>query len=95
MFGENYFWAEFFLQRGIGLIYLIAFLVISRQYLTLVGEKGLKPIGKYVNDKSFLDCPSLFYFLNKDVYLRFFSYVCVFLGFLGLFPWISCNALLI
>jgi hypothetical protein len=53
-------------QRGMGLIYLIAFLVALNQFRPLLGEHGLDPVPLFVKNVSFLDSPSLFFFAPKD-----------------------------
>ncbi|MDX1744768.1 MAG: lipase maturation factor family protein, partial [Halobacteriales archaeon] len=63
---EGYWLVRFVFQRGLALIYLLAFLVAARQFRPLVGEDGLLPITEYVENASFADRPSLFYFIPSD-----------------------------
>lgn len=53
-------------QRGLGLIYFIAFLVAINQFRALVGEHGLLPVPLFVKQVGFADSPSLFFFVPKD-----------------------------
>jgi hypothetical protein len=53
-------------QRGLALVYLIAFLVALNQFRPLLGEKGLLPAPKYLQEVGFRDSPTLFYFFPKD-----------------------------
>jgi hypothetical protein len=63
---EGYWLARFVFQRGMALIYLIAFLVALNQFRPLLGERGLLPVQVYINQVSFRDSPSLFFFAPKD-----------------------------
>ena len=36
------------LQRGLGLVYLVAFLVAVTQFRPLLGERGLLPVPRFV-----------------------------------------------
>lgn len=57
-------------QRGIALVYLIAFLVARNQFPALSGENGLEPVTRFLEHSSFRAAPSLFHFHYSD---RFFS----------------------
>ncbi len=54
-------------QRGLGLVYLIAFLVALNQFRPLLGQRGLLPATDFIRQVRFLDSPSLFYFYPKDM----------------------------
>src|SRR5215469_8786333 len=53
-------------QRGLGLVYFIAFLVALNQFRALLGEHGLQPVPLFVKQVGFTDSPSLFFFVPKD-----------------------------
>ncbi|MFB6311952.1 MAG: lipase maturation factor family protein [Salinirussus sp.] len=53
-------------QRGLALIYLLAFIVAARQFRPLAGENGLLPLERYVAGASFRERPSLLYFYPSD-----------------------------
>jgi hypothetical protein len=53
-------------QRGLGLVYFIAFLVAVNQFRALLGEHGLQPVPLFVKQVEFTDSPSLFFFVPKD-----------------------------
>src|SRR5580765_3684448 len=53
-------------QRGLGLIYLFAFLNAANQFNALLGERGLLPVTEWIRDAPFRESPSLFYFAPKD-----------------------------
>src|SRR3954452_23101942 len=62
----DYSLARLLLQRGLGLVYLLAFLVALRQFLPLLGEHGLLPVPRFVARASFRESPSLFHFRYSD-----------------------------
>ena len=68
----NWFASETFLltrtglQRGLGLVFLIAFLNAVNQFKPLLGDRGLLPVRQFVQQVSFSDSPSLFFFFPKD-----------------------------
>ena len=47
------------LQRGMAAIYLIAFLVVLRQFKPLLGERGLLPVSLFVKRVGFRQAPSI------------------------------------
>jgi hypothetical protein len=63
---QGYWLARFAFQRGLALIYLIAFLVALNQFRPLLGERGLLPVPAYVKQVSFSESPSLFFFAPYD-----------------------------
>ncbi len=67
MFDASGYWlSRFLFQRGIALVYLIAFIVALNQWVPLLGERGLLPAVSYLKQVSFRDAPSLFHFSSKD-----------------------------
>ncbi|MFN7134497.1 MAG: lipase maturation factor family protein, partial [Myxococcales bacterium] len=70
----DYGLARLVLQRGLGLVYFIAFLVALNQFRPLLGERGLLPVPRYVERVPFRDAPSLFHFRYSD---RLLVAVCV------------------
>jgi hypothetical protein len=63
----DYWFPRFLFQRGLGLVYLIAFLVALNQFRPLLGERGLLPVPNFVKQVPFADSPSLFYLFPKDI----------------------------
>lgn len=61
---DGYWVARVLLQRGLGFVYLIAFLVALRQFPALLGEKGLLPVPEYLRGRRFWDASSLFHFVR-------------------------------
>src|SRR5438105_4096066 len=66
----NYTIARLVLQRGLGLVYLLAFLVALEQFPALLGERGLLPVARFLARASFRESPSLFHFRYSDRLLR-------------------------
>jgi hypothetical protein len=65
--GHNYWLTRLVFQRGLGLVYLIAFIVALNQFRPLLGERGLLPVPAFVKQVAFSEAPSLFHFFPKDV----------------------------
>ena len=87
---------RFAFQRGLGLIYLIAFLTAAFQFKPLLGEHGLLPVPLFVKEVPFRATPSLFFFAPYDAAFTVASWSGVALslaalaGFSDRFgPWIS------
>jgi len=62
----SYWLVRFLFQRGLALIYLLAFLVAATQFRPLAGEDGLLPTAEYVEGTTFRQRPSLFYLFPSD-----------------------------
>ncbi len=69
---EGYWLSRLAFQRGLALIYLIAFLNAVNQFRPLIGERGLLPVPEFVRQRSFRDAPSIFHLHYSD---RFFAAV--------------------
>lgn len=63
---RGYWLARLLLERSIGVICLIAFLVALNQFKPLLGERGLLPVPLFVKQVPFRDTPSLFYWIPRD-----------------------------
>jgi hypothetical protein len=66
----DYTIARFVIERGLALIYLIAFAVAANQFPALAGERGLQPAPRLLSRTRFLDTPSLFHWGYTDRKLR-------------------------
>ena len=64
--GEHYEMARLVLQRGVALVYLVAFLNVRNQFAPLLGERGLLPVPRFLERRSFRDAPSLFHWRFSD-----------------------------
>lgn len=62
----DYWLAQVLLQRGLAVIYLIAFLVALNQFRPLLGEHGLLPAPRFLARVSFRQAPSLFHWHYSD-----------------------------
>jgi Lipase maturation factor len=66
----DYWLARTAFQRGLAVIYLVAFLTAARQFRGLLGEHGLTPIPRFTARVPFRRSPSLFQLHYSD---RFFA----------------------
>ncbi len=66
----DYWLARLVVERGIGAIYGIAFLVALKQFAPLLGERGLLPVPEFVRHVPFRASPSLFHLRYSDRLLR-------------------------
>jgi lipase maturation factor len=67
--------ARLVIERGLGAIYLIAFVVALRQFPALVGERGLDPATRIIRGTRFWQTPSLFHWRYSDPLLRAISWI--------------------
>jgi hypothetical protein len=63
---SQYWLPRFLFQRGLGLIYCVAFLIAINQFRPLLGEHGLLPVPLFVKQAPFRAAPSLFYLFPND-----------------------------
>ena len=64
--GKDYWLTRLVFQRGLALVYLIAFLVAANQFVPLLGEHGILPVPRFVEEVPFSASPSLFFLLPRD-----------------------------
>ncbi|MDQ3870005.1 MAG: lipase maturation factor family protein [Chloroflexota bacterium] len=62
----DYWTARWMLERGLGAIYLVAFVVALRQFRPLLGEHGLLPVPPYLRLVTFREAPTLFHLGYSD-----------------------------
>ena len=62
----QYWLPRFLFQRGLGFIYLLAFLIAINQFRPLLGEHGLLPAPLFMKQVPFRASPSLFYLFPND-----------------------------
>ena len=62
----DYWLSRLLFQRGLGAIYLIAFLVAVNQFRPLLGERGLLPAPRFLERVRFSQAPSLFHLHYSD-----------------------------
>ncbi len=85
----SYWYSRFVFERGLALIYLVAFLVAVNQFVPLLGERGLLPVPRFVQSGPFRASPSLFFFCPTDAAFRTAAWAGVLLSLLafsGLMP---------
>ena len=63
---RGYWLTRLLLERGIGIICLIAFIVAFNQFNPLLGERGLLPVPLFVKQIPFKEAPSLFYLFPRN-----------------------------
>ncbi|MBV8898274.1 MAG: lipase maturation factor family protein [Acidobacteriaceae bacterium] len=92
---RGYWLTRLLLERSIGLICLIAFLVALNQFKPLLGEKGLLPVPLWVKQVPFSESPSLFYLWPRDTAFTLFSWIGIILSCLAIsgiasrYAWLS------
>jgi len=57
--GDRYWLTRLVLQRGLGLVYLLAFVAVIHQFKPLLGQHGLLPVPRFVAQVSFAESPSI------------------------------------
>jgi len=75
-----YWYSRFFFERGLALIYLIAFVAVVNQFIPLLGEHGLLPVARFTEAVPFRVSPSLFYFRPTDVAFRVAGWIGILLS---------------
>jgi len=68
----EYWFGKLVLERGVGAIYLIAFVVAARQFRALIGEHGMLPVPQFLAQRSVRRTPTIFHLHYSD---RFFAAV--------------------
>ncbi len=71
----EYWLGRLALERGIAVVYVIAFVAAARQFRPLIGEHGMLPVPRYLAMVSFRRAPSIFHVHYSD---RFFATVAWF-----------------
>lgn len=79
----DYWLTRLVLQRGLGLVYLIAFLATVNQFRPLCGEKGLLPVAQFIREIPFRNAPSIFYLFPRDTAFALFGWIGVLLAILA------------
>src|SRR5438445_6751697 len=64
--GRGYWLARLLLERGIGVVCLLAFLAAVNQFKPLLGSRGLLPVRSFVKQVPFREAPSIFYLFPRD-----------------------------
>ena len=81
---ESYWLTRFVILRLLGAIYAVAFLVAAQQLIPLIGERGLTPVGAFLEgvrghfgstSSAFAAAPSLFWLGHSDAALTLVAWV--------------------
>jgi hypothetical protein len=80
----EYWYSRWLFERALAGIYLFAFIAAAVQFVPLLGEHGLAPVGRWVQLVPFRSSPSLFYFFPKDAAFRAGAWLGVALSLLAL-----------
>jgi hypothetical protein len=67
--------ARLFFERGLALLYLVAFVSALNQFPALLGEHGLLPVPDYLRGRSFRQAPSLFHWRYSDRLFRWTAWI--------------------
>src|SRR5581483_12009141 len=92
---RGYWLTRILLERGIGIICLIAFLVALNQFNPLLGENGLLPVPLWIKQVPFRESPSLFYWWPRDIAFTLASWIGIILsclvisGIASRYTWLS------
>jgi hypothetical protein len=79
----DYWYSRWLFERALALIYLVAFAAAVMQFVPLLGERGLEPIGPWVQQVPFRASPSLFYLFPRDAAFRVAAWLGVALSMLA------------
>lgn len=86
-------------QRGMAAIYLVAFIVVVRQFKPLLGEHGLLPVPAYLKRVHFREAPGIFHLHYSDRMLDGAAWTGVLISALAIFGvteagplWVSVGA---
>ena len=66
----EYWYSRWVFERALAAIYLVAFTAAATQFVPLLGERGLEPVGRWIQQVPFRASPSLFYFAPRDSIFR-------------------------
>src|SRR5580765_7066367 len=80
----TYWYSRLIFERGLALIYLIAFLAVVNQFVPLLGAHGLLPVPRFVQSVPFAESPSVFYLRATDGAFRATGWLGVLLSILAL-----------
>jgi hypothetical protein len=58
--------ARWLIERGLGAVYLVAFVVAARQFVPLAGSEGLTPATRVLRRTTFWQTPSMFHWRYSD-----------------------------
>src|ERR1044071_6046701 len=80
----EYWYSRWLFERALAALYLVAFIAAAKQFVPLLGEHGLEPVGRWINAVPFRSSPSLFYFIPKDYAFRAAAWLGIGLSIIAL-----------
>jgi hypothetical protein len=80
----EYWYSRWLFERALAAIYLVAFVAAAIQFVPLLGERGLEPVGPWVRQVPFRASPSLFYLFPHDAAFRMAAWLGIALSVLAL-----------
>jgi Lipase maturation factor len=83
----EYWYSRWVFERALAAIYVVAFIAAATQFVPLLGERGLEPVGRWVQQVPFRASPSLFYFSPTDNVFRISAWLGVCLSLVALTAW--------
>src|SRR4051812_5956279 len=95
---RGYWVTRLLLERGLGVICLIAFVVALNQFKPLLGERGLLPVPLFVKQVAFRETPSLFFWMPRDAAFTAAAWIGIVLsclivtGVSSRYTWLSVTA---
>jgi hypothetical protein len=81
---DDYWLTRLVLQRGLALVYLIAFIAVIHQFKPLLGERGLLPVPEFIRQVRFMESPSIFFWFSTDFAFDLFGWVGIALSLFAL-----------
>ena len=81
---DSYWFTRLTLQRGLALVYLIAFIAVIHQFKPLLGEHGLLPVPEFVKQVPFTASPSFFFWFPTDFAFDLFGWIGIALSMFAL-----------
>ena len=84
---DTYWRSRWLFERAVAALYLLAFLGTAMQFVPLLGEHGLEPVGRWVTSVPFTASPSLFYLAPKDIVFRAAAWLGVVLSAVAFSSW--------
>lgn len=91
----QYYLARLFFDRGLALLYFVAFLSAFNQFPALLGEKGLLPAPDYIKRVTFHYSPGLFHWKYSDSFLRGICLLGILLSLILFFGLLDTTPILI
>jgi Lipase maturation factor len=81
---SGYWHSRWLFERGLAIMYLVAFLVTLNQFLPLAGERGLTPAARFLREVPFRYTPSIFHWTASDGAFRACAWVGIALSLVAL-----------